>query len=79
LSRLNICNASRVHITIYKIEEVGSMPTGRKLCPQRSDMTNELLQDDVQSRNVDRHEVDAATDVEPKPEAAQGGGSDWKS
>jgi hypothetical protein len=42
-------------------------------------MTNVVLQDNVQSRDVDRHEIDAETDVGPKPEAAQGGGSDWKS
>jgi hypothetical protein len=37
------------------------------------------LEEDLQSRNVDRQEVDAATDAEFKPEApaAQGGGSDF--
>ena len=57
------------------------MPTGDKLGPEGSEMTNGLSQDDLQSRNVDRQEVDAAISAELKPEApaAQGGGSDWKS
>ena len=57
------------------------MPTRRKPGPQRPDTTSSLLEEDLQSKNVDRQQVDAATDAEFKPEApaAQGGGSDWKS